>query len=59
MLTYKEMDRLPENDRAVTRASHDYYQALLNGAPGEELRKLLQMWLGEIHKRWPETLSYK
>jgi hypothetical protein len=56
MLTYKEIKRLPENDREVTRASHDYYHALLSGAPDSELRRLRQVWLGEIYKRWPDTL---
>ena len=56
MLTDKEIKRLPENDREVTRASHDYYQALLSGAPDSELRRLRQAWLCEIYKRWPDTL---
>jgi hypothetical protein len=55
MLTYKEMERLPENERAVTRASHDYYQALLKGASASEQHRLRQAWLQEIHRRWPDT----
>lgn len=57
MLTYKEMERLPENERAVIRASHDYYQALLRGAPTNEQHRLRQTWLEEIHRRWPDTLT--
>ena len=58
MLTYKDMDRLPENDRAVTRASHDYYQALLSGASESERRRLRLAWLHEIHRRWPDTPDF-
>lgn len=54
VLTYKDMNRLSEGDRAVNRASHDYYQALLRGACEQELQQLLQTWLGEMHKRWPD-----
>lgn len=57
MLTYRKMNRLPKGDRAVNRASHDYYQALLKGASDQELQQLLQTWLGEIHKRWPDLLN--
>lgn len=56
MLTYRDMNRLSEGDRAVNRASHDYYQALLRGACEQELQRLLQTWLGEMHKRWPDLL---
>lgn len=56
MLTYKDIERLPEDDRAVSRASHNYYQALLKGVSESERRRLQQIWLHEIHRRWPDTL---
>lgn len=57
MLISKELDCLPEVDRVVTLASHDYYLALLNGAPRSERRRLQKAWLCEIYKRWPDTLT--
>jgi|APFre7841882590_1041340.scaffolds.fasta_scaffold26817_2 hypothetical protein len=57
MLISKELEWLPEDDRVVTLASHDYYRALLRGAPDSERRRLQQAWICEIHKRWPDVLT--
>ena len=56
MMTNREINSLPENDQAVTRASHDYYKALLSGLPKDEQRRLRLIWLNEIQRRWPDTL---
>ncbi|MCP5424734.1 MAG: hypothetical protein H6970_06655 [Gammaproteobacteria bacterium] len=59
MMTLHEIDALPPDDRAVTRASHDYYRALLVGAPLGERRRLRQAWLSEIQRRWPDDWAAK
>jgi hypothetical protein len=59
MMTPNEIDALPQNDRAVTRASHDYYRALLVGVPLGERQRLRQAWLCEIQRRWPDTRGTK
>jgi len=53
MLTHRDIDSLPLDDRAVTRASHEYYRALLSGMPEDERRRLRQIWLTELQRRWP------
>jgi hypothetical protein len=57
MLANHELDQLPEDDRVVTLASHEYYHALLSGASDTERRRLWKVWLYEIYKRWPDTLA--
>jgi hypothetical protein len=53
MMTSRDIELLPEDDQAVTRASYDYYRALLSGAPEDERRRLRRIWLTEIQRRWP------
>ena len=53
MLTHRDIESLPPDDQAVTRASHEYYQALLSGMPEDERRRLRQIWLTELQRRWP------
>ncbi|MEE4379914.1 MAG: hypothetical protein V2J55_20695 [Candidatus Competibacteraceae bacterium] len=55
MMTNREIDLLPQGDRAVTQASHDYYRALLVGVPVGERQRLRQAWLHEMQRRWPDT----
>jgi hypothetical protein len=57
MLTSKELERLPEDDRVVTLASYHYYRALLSGAPDCKRQQLRKAWLCEIYKRWPDTAA--
>ena len=53
MLTHRDIESLPPDDQAVTRASHEYYRALLSGMPEDERRRLRQIWLTELQRRWP------
>ena len=53
MLTHRDIESLPPNDQAITRASHEYYRALLSGMPEDERRRLRQIWLIELQRRWP------
>ncbi|NJN45552.1 MAG: hypothetical protein HC808_02605 [Candidatus Competibacteraceae bacterium] len=55
MMTNREIDLLPQGDRAVTQASHDYYRALLVGVPTGERQRLRRAWLHEMQRRWPDT----
>jgi hypothetical protein len=55
-MTRQEIDLLPLPERTLTRASHDYYRALLRGAPEPERRRLCRIWLQEVQQRWPEVL---
>lgn len=55
MMTISDINRLPERERAVTRASYHYYRALLNGAPNATQQRLRQSWLIELQRRWPEA----
>lgn len=55
MMTLRDIEKLPECERIVTRASHQYYRALLQGAPGATRQRLRQLWLGEIQRRWPDA----
>lgn len=51
----RDIEKLPEDERAVLRASHCYYRALLQGAPVETRQRLYHLWLREVRQRWPET----
>jgi hypothetical protein len=55
MMTIRDINRLPESERAVTRASYQYYRAVLQGAPDTTCQRLRRLWLGEIRRRWPEA----
>ena len=55
MMTIRDIDKLPEGERAVTRASHRYYYALLHGAPDATRQRLRQLWVVELRRRWPDT----
>lgn len=55
MMTIRDINRLPESERAVTRASYQYYRAVLRGAPDTRRQQLRRLWLGEIQRRWPEA----
>ena len=55
MMSIREIEKLPEDQRAVTRASYQYYRALLQGAPDATRLRLRQLWLGELQRRWPDT----
>lgn len=56
-MTRRDIDLLPENDQAVTRASYNYYRAVLNGKPIHERDQLRQIWLQEIQQRWPNLVA--
>lgn len=51
MMTIRDIEKLPECERAVARASYQYYRALLHGAPNTAC--LRRIWLAEIERRWP------
>ncbi|CDH45805.1 MAG: hypothetical protein IPL59_03375 [Candidatus Competibacteraceae bacterium] len=53
MMTIGDIEKLPECERAVARASYQYYRALLHGAPNPARLRLRQIWLAEIARRWP------
>lgn len=55
MMTIRDINKLPECERAVTRASHQYYRALLHGAPDATRQRLRQLWLVELRRRWPDA----
>jgi hypothetical protein len=57
MMTTGEIELLPEAERAITRASHNYYRALLSGAPKDKRQKLRRAWLNEIQRCWPGLLN--
>ncbi|MDQ2694576.1 MAG: hypothetical protein M3Z21_04200 [Pseudomonadota bacterium] len=57
MLTYKEIRQLPRGDRALIRTSHDYFRALLSGAPQDKCRQLRRAWICEVQRRWPNALK--
>lgn len=59
MMTIRDINKLPECDRAVTRASYEYYRAVLHGAPHEKCQRLRCAWLAEIQRRWPGALQYR
>lgn len=52
-MTISNIEKLPESERAVTRASHLYYLALLHGASDTTRLRLRRIWLAEIARRWP------
>jgi len=51
MMTIGDINKLPERERAVTRASYQYYRAVLNGAPATTRQRLRQSWLIELRRR--------
>ncbi|HRD64608.1 MAG TPA: hypothetical protein PKY50_00465 [Candidatus Competibacter sp.] len=55
MMTIRDINRLPECERAVTRASYQYYRAVLHGAPNATRQRLRQLWLVELQRRWPDA----
>ena len=55
MMSIREIEKLPEDQRAVTRASYQYYRALLQGAPDATRLRLRQLWVGELQRRWPDV----
>lgn len=55
MMTLHMIEKLPESERAVTRASYHYYRALLQGAPDATRQRLRRVWLGELQRRWPDA----
>ena len=55
MMTLHMIEKLPESERAVTRASYHYYRALLQGAPDATRQRLRRLWLGELRRRWPDA----
>ena len=55
MMTIGDINKLPERERAVTRASYQYYRAVLNGAPAPTRQRLRQSWVMELQRRWPEA----
>lgn len=54
MMTIRDINKLPECERAVTRASYQYYRALLHGVPDATRQRLRQLWLVELQRRWPD-----
>ncbi len=54
-MTLSNIEKLPESERAVTRASHLYYLALLHRAPDRTRLQLRRIWLAEIARRWPDV----
>ncbi len=55
MMSIREIEKLPEDQRAVTRASYHYYRALLQGAPDATRLRLRQLWVDELQRRWPDA----
>ncbi len=55
MMTLRTIEKLPEDERALTRASYQYYRALLQGAPDATRQRLWRLWLGELQRRWPDA----
>lgn len=55
MMTISDINKLPERERAVTRASYRYYRALLIGAPYTTRQRLRQSWESEMQRRWPDA----
>lgn len=53
MMTMRDIEKLPECERAVARASYHYYRALLHGAPGPARLRLRRIWLAAMERRWP------
>ncbi len=55
MMTIRDINRLPESERAVTHASYQYFRAVLRGASDTKRQQLRRRWLGEIQRRWPDS----
>jgi hypothetical protein len=51
----REIEKLPQCERAVARASYQYYRALLRGASCETRCRLRYRWLAEQRRRWPDA----
>lgn len=56
-MTSQDIELLPKKDQAVTRASYDYYRAVLKGKSINERYQLRQIWLQEIQQRWPNLVE--
>jgi hypothetical protein len=54
-MTIRDINRLPKSEREVTRASYQYYRAVLQGAPDTTRQRLRRLWQGEIQRRWPDA----
>lgn len=52
-MTISDIEKLPECEQAVARASYQYYRALLHGASDTTRLRLRCIWLAEIERRWP------
>lgn len=55
MMTIRDIEKLPRGERAVTRASYQYYRALLHGASAGTRQTLRRQWLVELQRRWPDA----
>ncbi|MFO1423385.1 MAG: hypothetical protein U1F70_06980 [Candidatus Competibacteraceae bacterium] len=55
MMTLRTIEQLPEDERALNRASYHYYRALLQGASDTTRQRLWRLWLGELRRRWPDA----
>jgi hypothetical protein len=55
MMTIRDINRLPKSERELTRASYQYYRAVLQGAPDTTRQRLRRLWQGEIQRRWPDA----
>jgi hypothetical protein len=55
IMTIRDIEKLPEQERAVARASYQFYRALLHGAPYRARLRLREAWMAELARRWPGT----
>jgi len=55
MMTIRDIEKLPRGERAVTRASYQYYRALLHGVSEGARQNLRRQWLVELQRRWPDA----
>ncbi|MFZ1326312.1 MAG: hypothetical protein WAT67_09900 [Candidatus Contendobacter sp.] len=55
-MTSRNIEKLPESERALIRASHNYYRALLQGASDATRQQLRRVWLNEVQRCWPDTV---
>lgn len=55
MMTIHQIEKLPESERGVARASYEYYRALLRGASVQTRYRLRCRWLVEQRCRWPDA----
>lgn len=54
MLTRDKIEQLPQNDRVVARASHEYYWLLLAGASKDQRQEQLRVWWKALQRQWPD-----